>query len=352
MPKVTPESLDAALKRGTPDRVYLLFGDNEFLKEEKVREAIALLVEAGTRDFNLDMLRGSEVDAGRLSAVLDALPVMATRRLVVIREVTALKKEPKAILDRYLSNPAPDTVLILVAPPSSKPDTTILSRSSSVNFSALSESEALTWTIARATEMGCSIEPDAARLLIDAMGPDPAAINGELGKLRDFSPDGPIAADAVRAIVGVSEGRTASDLIDIVCARDGRAASALVPVVLSQPKVSAVGLVMSLTTHLLGIGQVLIDRGNRVSHRQQITNLYAMMGEARSAAVGRPWGEAVGAMTKHADQWDGHAVDRALSLLAGADSALKETGLSRDDQILGTLTLTMCARRERSTRAA
>jgi hypothetical protein len=76
-----------------------------------------------------------------------------------------------------------------------------------------------------------------------------------------------------------------------------------------------------------------------------------MMGEARSAPVGRPWSEAVGAMTRHADRWDCPDVDRALMLLAGADSALKETGVSSDEQVLSTLVLAMCASR-RTTRAA
>lgn len=76
----------AALEQGTPDAVYLLHGDNEFLKDEKVADIIVRLVDPATRDFNLDLLRASDLDAGRLSAVLDALPLMAERRVVVLRD--------------------------------------------------------------------------------------------------------------------------------------------------------------------------------------------------------------------------------------------------------------------------
>ncbi|MDA1080585.1 MAG: DNA polymerase III subunit delta [Gemmatimonadetes bacterium] len=352
MPHVALDRLDSALSAGTPDEVYLFFGENEFLKEEKLRDVVEKLVDAGTRDFNLDVLRGSDADPGRVSTALDALPLMALRRVVVIRDLPALKKGSRAIVDRYVAAPAADTVLVLIAPAGWKTDASLVSRTSAVEFTALTTSQALKWTVERAAVFGVTIEPDAGRLLMAATGPDLSAIDGELRKLRDYATNGTIDSNAVRDIVGVSEGRTTSDLIDLVCARDGEGASALVPVVLSQPKASGVGLVMALTTHLLGIGQVLTDRGNRVGPRQQTANLYAMMGEARSAPVARPWSEAVSAMTKHADQWDHAAVDRGLGWLADADSALKNTGLSTDDHVLGTLVLMMCARRQPRKRVA
>ena len=60
-----------ALERGTPDAVYLLHGDNDFLKDEKVRDLIARLSDPGTRDFNLDQVRGGDVDGA-----LDGLVVI------------------------------------------------------------------------------------------------------------------------------------------------------------------------------------------------------------------------------------------------------------------------------------
>ncbi len=351
MPRVSPDGLAAALAAGKPDRTYLLFGENDFLKEESLRAIVEQLSDAGTRDFNLDVFRGSDTEEGQLSTALDALPMMATRRIVVIRDIAALKKGARAVLDRYLASPAADTVLVLIAGSGWKTDASIVSRTSAVDFGAFSDADALEWSMARAGALGSAIERDAAKLLIAATGPDLAMIDGELRKLRDYAA-GKINADAVRAIVGVSEGRTTSDLIDLVCARDGTAASALVSSVLSQPKASGVGLVMALTTHLLGIGQVLVDRGNRVSQRQQITNLYAMMGEARSAPVARPWSEAVASMSRNADRWDWATLDAGLGHLGDADSALKDTTLSSDEQIIGTLVLMLCAPAPRRFRAA
>jgi DNA polymerase-3 subunit delta len=263
---------------------------------------------------------------------------------VVLRDPGALKKDAKAVLDRYLDRPARETVLVLVAPAAWKAEPALMDRASTVDLRTLTEDEAVAWVAQRVAGMKAAIDGDAARLLVRSTGSDLALIDGELRKLRDYVGSSAINSEAVQAIVGVRAGETASDLLDAVCARDGVRAAGMVPLILSQPKTSGVFLVMSLATHFLGIGQVLVARRNRVSPRQLSGDLYAMMGESRSAVVGRPWGEAVSAWARHADNWDEPTVERALQLLHEADSVLKESSLSSEDQVVTTLVLAMCQR--------
>jgi DNA polymerase-3 subunit delta len=51
----------------------------------------------------------------------------------------------------------------------------------------------------------------------------------------------------------------------------------------------------------------------------------------------------VSAWVAAVDRWTAPALDRALSLLLDADLALKETRVSSDEQLLGTLVLSLCA---------
>ena len=345
MPPVAMRAFNAALERDTPDAVYLLHGDNEFLKQEKVRELVERVADAGTRDFNVEQLRATEVDGGRLSAALDGVPLMATRRVIVLQDVGALKKDPRAALDRYLARPASDTVLVLVAAVGWKLDVALMHGASTVELRQFTEDETIKWTVVRAAAVDTQIDDAAATLLVQATGSDLALIDGELRKLRDYTSGEAIGIEAVNAIVGIRAGETMSDLLDAVCARTGTRAAGLVDLVLSQPKVSGVSLVMALTTHMLGIGHVLVARRNRTAPRQIAAELFAMLGEARSAVVGRPWGEAIAAWTRHADQWDEPAVERALGQLHAADGSLKESSLSSDEQMFGTLMLAMCHRR-------
>ena len=334
----------AALEQGAPDAAYLFHGDDDFLKEAKLRQLIDHVAEPATRDFNVEILRAQDTDAARLNTALEALPVMATRRIVVLRDIGGLKKDARAALDAYLVRPASDVVFVMIAPAGWKTDAALVARASALEFRALTEEQAAKWVVAHATELGIVVDPDAAALLVQATGVDLAMIDGEIRKLRDFGGSAAITTAAVREIVGIRAGETSSDLLDRVCARDGVGAAALVPTVLSQPKTTGVSLVMALTTHMLALGHLIAARQAGMSTGQFSSELYTLFGEQRSAVVGRPWGEAIGTLARSTDQWDRRAVDRALSLLRDADSGLKDTSVSEEEQVVATLVMAMCAR--------
>jgi DNA polymerase-3 subunit delta len=343
MPKGASRALDALLERESPDPVYLLHGDNEFLKDEAIRAIVTRFTDAGTRDFNYDLLHGSDTDAGRLSTALDALPMLASRRLVVLRDVAALKKDVRAVLDRYLERPANDTLLILVAAAEWKTDAKLTARAALIEFSALDSASAAKWATGRAIELGTSIEADAALLLARSTDADLALIDGELRKLRDYTGVTAISTQAVEAVVGVRSGATPEDVIERVCARDGVGAAAMIDAAMSQPKASGVTLVLGLSAHMVLIGHAITARERRMNPGQIAKDLFAVMGEGRSTYLGRSWGDAVASVNRNAEKWDRRSVDHALSLLADADGAMKDSNLSAEERILETLVLAMCA---------
>src|SRR5262245_22529598 len=122
MSAASHRALRRAIQERAFDRAYFLFGDDEFLKDDAVRQLVTAAVDPATRDFNLDVRRGGEIDAETLQSLLDTPPMMAERRVIVLRDVGALKRAERQALERYLAKPAPDTVLILVAPVGAKPD--------------------------------------------------------------------------------------------------------------------------------------------------------------------------------------------------------------------------------------
>lgn len=344
MPPVSMRAFKTALEHAKPDAVYALHGENDFLKDEKVRDLLDALVDPATRDFNCDMLRGGEAAPGILDAALNALPMLSTRRVVVVRDAGALKKPAKAVLDRYVAHPSPEAVVVLVYAGDDAPDAAIAGHASMLELRALTPDEAAAWTMAHGAKLGRDVAASAAALIVRATGGDLAAIDGELRKLRDFVATGTIDDAAVGAIVGIRSGETQDDLLDAVCARDGVRAAALVGPVLSQPKASGVGLVLALTTHVLGLGHAGEVRAGGAGPRQVASELYALMGESRSSVVGRPWGEAVAAWTRHADRWSPRDVERGLRALHDADGQLKASGVSGEEQIITSLVLELCHR--------
>jgi DNA polymerase III subunit delta len=319
------------------DRAYYLFGDEEFLKDDAYRQLIDATVDPATREFNLDVRDGGTLDGESLGSLLGTPPMMAERRVVVVRDAPSLRKEARAVLDRYLDAPAADIVLILIAAAGEKgaPDKSLRAKLTAVEFEPLTGDRVAKWIVHHAGVLGAHLTPGAAELLQRSAGNDLPALAAELDKLASFAAGEEITEDAVTAVVGVRRGESLGDLLDRVAARDAAGALAILPHILSQPKVSGVSVVMALATQTLALAWGGAVRGR--------ADYYALLNTNRSANTGRPWGEAVAAWQRAAGSWSPAEIDGALEALLVADGALKETRGSSDEQLIANLILALCA---------
>jgi DNA polymerase-3 subunit delta len=79
-------TLLSELAEGQVRPAYLLAGSEPLLRDDAMAAIEAAVLASGPRDFNLDRLEVGKATPGRLEEALDNLPVMAERRLVVLRE--------------------------------------------------------------------------------------------------------------------------------------------------------------------------------------------------------------------------------------------------------------------------
>jgi DNA polymerase III subunit delta len=144
---------------------------------------------------------------------------------------------------------------------------------------------------------------------------------------------------AVSAVVGVRPGETMGDFLDAVARRDPTEALRMLPIVLEQPKSSAVTTVMALTAQTLVIGwaQAARERGSNAARLSG--ELFSLLKDSGSVYTGRSWGEFVSTCARASDSWSSRAIDDALEALLDADTALKATRLSSDEQLLSNLVL-------------
>lgn len=356
-PATAHKALNAALKTGTFAPVYYFYGDDDYQKDAAARLLVDAAVDPATRDFNLEQRRGPELSAESVDALLATPPMLAERRVVVVRDPAAMKKDARAVLDRSLARPASDTVLILVAPAGAKADRALqqAAGTGAFEFAPLTEDRLPRWITHHAEQvLGVAVTPDAARLLQAAVGNDLQQLTAELDKLASYvaGADGAaggartIDEDTVAAIVGVRRGETLGDLLDAVARQDAPVAAALVPHVLGLPKSNAVTVVMALATQTLALawGQARRARGVLPATLGGFggpDSFMTLLKEQGAAYTGRPWGEAVRTWTAAVDRWTPAALDRALALLLEADAALKETRLSSDEQLLTGLVLAL-----------
>jgi DNA polymerase-3 subunit delta len=333
--------------RGPFQPVYYLHGADDYLKEHALRDLIASAVDPTTRDFNLDIRAASEIDAETLGSLLGTPPMMADRRVVVLRDVQEMKKDARGALERYLAQPASDVVLVMVAPAgeTKKGDDALRARSFPVEFAPLDDDRLPKWISHHASEEhDATITPGACVMLQGAVGNDLPSLAAEIDKLASYASGKTIDEDAVAAVVGVRRGETLADLLDSVARRDAARALALLPHVMAQPKTGGVSIVMALTALMLALGYGAALRAERgTSGRALESEYWNFLKSGGSVMTGRPWGEAVKAWVRDVERWDVRTVDRALAVLYDADIGLKDTRVSSEDRVVATTILAICS---------
>jgi DNA polymerase-3 subunit delta len=347
------KTLRDAIKRRSFDGAYYISGDDDYQKDDALSQLIEAAVEPGMRDFNLDIRRAAEIDAETLEVLLSTPPMMAERRVVVVRDVGALKKDVRKVLDEYLRRPSPDLLLLLIQVGGSKPDAALAASTTQLQFDPLTGDRIPKWIAHHAaTELNVRISGSAIELLHAAIGSDLHQLAGELDKLASYveGREDEIGEEAVAAVVGVRRGETQADFLDAVAERNVSRALELIPHVLAQPKTTGVSIVMSLTTQMLAIswGRAKLDEG---LSRARLSQAYFDLLKETGAYTGRPWGSATAVWTRSAERWSRKALDRALDALLEADIALKESRVSSDEQLLATVVLSLGAGDETSAAA-
>ncbi len=342
------KTLRDAIKKESFDAAYYICGEDDFQKDDAVKQLVEAAIEPSMRDFNMETVRAQEATPKSLDAALSALPMLADRRVVLIRDAVILKKDVRKVLGQYLENPSPDVLVILVEAAGGKTDREFTKQATPLEFEYLTADRIPRWISHYAsTHFGSKISPEAAELLQTAGGTDLHQLVSELDKLASFANGREINEDDVAAVVGVRRGETMADFLDEIAQRNVSRALELLPLIVSQPKVSGVQIIMALTVQTLALawGKARLKEGLSQSRLQG--EYFGLLKQAGSAYTGRPWGSAATAWSLSASRWSTVSLEHALEALLEADRMLKETTVSSEEQIMTTLVLTLCVDEER-----
>jgi DNA polymerase-3 subunit delta len=337
------KTLRDALKRGTFDGAYYICGEDDFQKEDAMKQLVSAAIEPGMRDFNMEVRRGAEYDARSLDSALSAMPMLADRRVIVIRDAGSLRKDARKVLDAYLAKPSPDVLVLLVESPGGKMDKELAASSTPLEFDQLTADRIPRWIAHHVTtELGMTITPEAVDLLQTAAGTDLYQLVSELDKLASYANGREITEADVSAVVGIRRGETMADFLDQVASRNATKALELLPHILAQPKTTGVQLVMALATQTIALAWGKARRAEGVQSNRLQGEYFTLLKQSGGAYTGRTWGSAAAAWATAVDRWSKEGLGRALDALLEADIALKESRVSSEEQVLGTLILAMC----------
>jgi DNA polymerase-3 subunit delta len=341
MPAHSFDTLFRSLKKGEFAPVYYLHGPEDMLKDEAVRTILDGVLDPGLRDFNYDQRSVAQLDPEEIHALCNTMPMMAERRVVVLRDVEAWKRKTKGRAEflRYLEHPSAETLVILIQGGGDENEDKDLVRGAySVRFDSLPPERAQRWLLRRAEQLGLTLAPEAAQHLVRSVGADLGAIESELAKLASLPADEPLTVERVGELVGVRYGETLWDWGEAVLGDEPGRSVALLNRVLAQPGVSGVKLVTHLGTALVGLGiaRVLYDKGARGPALESAVfktllkvRPFGLLGYKEEAAR---WG-------RWAPHWSRARLAAALRAARDTDLALKSTTVSNERGLLTDLVL-------------
>jgi DNA polymerase-3 subunit delta len=347
MPRLSLDKLRRALDAAAPAPAYYIHGGEGVLKDEAVTLILARALDAGTRDFNLDSFSAQQLDPAALPAACATLPMMAARRVVVLRDVEAWKRKSKAKAPavQYLDRPMPETVLVMVQGNDDDPDDELASRAVSIECVAPTGDQLESWLVDRLAMHNVAVEPAAREHLIRATGGDLGLLTAEVQKLSGLVADRPIDLDTVGALVGVRFGETADDWRDAVLRDETARAVKLIPRLLETPGVSGVKLVTALGTSLVALQWTRAiaerDRVRDAALTARIKNDLLFKARPNVGSydlVAKLFAQVVG-------RWPLLRLREGIAAALDADIALKNTTISDEGGILTDLVLTLGASR-------
>ena len=84
------QKLKADIKSNTPERLYLFYGEEAYLREHYLDVMRKLVVGDQMPEFNLIEFEG-EIGADVLAEAIDSYPAMSDRKLVIVRDFDIFK---------------------------------------------------------------------------------------------------------------------------------------------------------------------------------------------------------------------------------------------------------------------
>ena len=218
----------------TPDvaktSAIVVVGDEPFLARQVALRLRQVVLSGGDAEFSLATFDGREAE---LSQVFDELQTVALfgggRRLVIVETADDFVTRNRAALEDFVERPHATGVLVLSA--RAMPSNTRLFKAVQrvgviVEASVPAAPRLKKWLGVWAEQThGKSLEPAAADLLLELVGPELGLLHQELAKLAaSLGNESSISADLVTDLVGGWRAKTTWDMLDTAAAGDAASA--------------------------------------------------------------------------------------------------------------------------------
>lgn len=190
------KQLKQDLAAGTLGRLYVLHGEEAYLRGFYLEKMKEQLVGQGMAEFNLHVLPGRELTPERLEQTVDALPMMSERTMVLVEDYDLFKApeaERQALIDLFGQLPDYCCVVFLYDTLTYKADArtklamALKEHGSVVEFARQDQGDLVDWVHRRFRALGKDIDTEQAQYLIFLCGDLMNTLIGEIEKVSAYA---------------------------------------------------------------------------------------------------------------------------------------------------------------------
>ena len=210
------------LRTEGPQRVYILRGEEDYLRDSFLGEMKTICLPEGTEAFNYHRLQGPGLDMGALAESVEAMPFMGERTLTEVRDFDVNRVsgyDPEA-LKNFLEDVPDWATVAFVFSPGYAPDSRLTAvkamkkAGADLAFTSPGEAALVRWVTRRMEDLDKTIDPRTASYLIWVCGDRMNTLIPEITKIAGYAKGKAVTKGDVDAVAKKAPETTIFHLTD------------------------------------------------------------------------------------------------------------------------------------------
>lgn len=328
MARITETDLKNQIKQGEFSNVYMIYGEESYLKELYVGKLKNKLVEPAFADFNYHEYDGKKVTLAEILNDADVMPMMSEYSFLLVHDypldksqadIDALKAYLEDINDSCVIVFWFDSISVDVKNAKWKSiEGAIAKNGTTVNLEKRSEAELSAIIVSSAKKRSCSIDTQKARYLISLVGDDIKTIFNELEKICAFVGSGEITKEHIDNLAVKCLQAKIYDLSKFILAGNSDSAYSSLNTLYAQ-KEDPIRILSIISGYYCDMYRVKCAKSANIDENEIVSTF---------GYKGRPW--IVRNAARDSRNISVENLRKAIDVLSNTDSLLKSTAIDKN----------------------